>query len=134
MFLSKEFNKKIKESGLSISQISKKSGVTEGYISSLVYNKVTHPDMDKVDKIANSIGYQSSEFMFTGKEIIEDLMLECKDVIESTIQKHNLNLSDHEIEEAVKNAYDYAIQRKQERKRPPIDDVFLRFFISNYQK
>lgn len=134
MFISKVFKEKIKETGLPISEVATKSEVSEHYINSLIYNRVASPDMDKLSNIARTIGCKASDFMLSGETILEDLMLECTSVIKSTIQRNKLKLSNSELEESIKNAYDYAIKRKQSKKRPPLDDVFVKFFISKYQK
>jgi len=134
MFLSSAFKQKKQESGMTISDISKKSGVAEHYIKNLLADRVAHPDSDKIIKLAKAMEVDSSEFYFTGEEIFEDLMRECEDVIKSIIKKNKLQLSKSDLEVSIKNAYDYAIKRKQAKKRPALDDLFVKFFISKYQK
>ncbi|MDA0967619.1 MAG: helix-turn-helix transcriptional regulator [Proteobacteria bacterium] len=129
MFLTNVFKEKKEEVGLTVSEISEKSGLKEHYIKKLLYNKIQNPEIEKLEKLATVLQCKPSELIYDGDVVLDDLMQECEDIIKKTTKENCLDLNDEQIIDWVKKAYDYAIIRKSKNKRPPLDKDFTNWFI-----
>lgn len=130
MFLKNSVKKKKEESGLTISEISAKSGLKEHYVSKLLYESIDNPSTETLRKLAKAFGCNSNEFVSEDK--IDDVKLfrEASRVFDIESKDRGLVLNDDRTRKTIMNIYNYAYLRKTNRKLPYIDEPFLSWLFT----
>jgi len=130
MFLKNVVKEKKNKSGLTVSDISKKSGLKEHYVSKLLYDNIDKPSSETLEKLAKAFGCDSNEFVSEDK--IDDVKLfrEASRVFDLESKNRGLLLNDERTRKTILNIYNYAYLRKTNRKSPYIDEPFLSWLFT----
>lgn len=130
MFLKNALKEKKQASGLSVAEISRRSGLKPHYVSKLLYDNIDKPSSQTLDKLAKAFGCQAEDFV--SEEKIEDVKLfrEASRVFEVEAKDRGLNLNDEKVSKTIMNLYNYAYLRKKNRKKPYIDTPFINWLFT----
>ncbi|MDA0967618.1 MAG: helix-turn-helix transcriptional regulator [Proteobacteria bacterium] len=132
MFLKNVVKEKKKASGLSISEISKKSGLKGHYISKLLYDNIDRPSSETLDKLAKAFECESSEFVSEDDITDVNLFRKVTSFYEEEANQRNISLSREKKHDAILKIYSYAKIKKEQKKSPYIDESFSKWFFEKY--
>jgi transcriptional regulator with XRE-family HTH domain len=141
--VAKKVSHYIKEKGWSIPTLSKKSGLSQSAIKKIIYATSKNQRMETLEKLAAAFGCGISDLVTdnnhqtaSSQEKTKDkwnaeLFKYCIDLIESRLQKRNINCDKQKAILIIENLYSLLIKKESDKIKGLADPDLIDWIINN---